>query len=118
MAIYSEDRPGYLGPPIVEQAGGDWSQYKTGWQPIRPVGPDGIMTAANPRDLPAHTEGGTPLGVVENPGFQAPPGGAGTGSNAAGSGVDLSGLFAGNIMGIPTWVVVAVAAYFLFFKKK
>lgn len=32
-------------------------------------------------------------------------------------GFDLSSIFSGNIMGIPTWIILAAAAYFLFFKK-
>jgi len=36
--------------------------------------------------------------------------------SAAGA-FDLSSLLSGNIMGIPTWIILAAAAYFLFFKK-
>lgn len=33
------------------------------------------------------------------------------------SGFDFSSLLSGNIMGIPTWIILAAAAYFMFFKK-
>jgi hypothetical protein len=39
-----------------------------------------------------------------------------TTTNPLGS-FDLSSLLSGNIMGIPTWIILAAAAYFLFFRK-
>jgi hypothetical protein len=64
---------------------------------MAPGYPVGVSTSTDPAAVPDPAVGATPAPVAGAP--------------------DLGQLFSGTILGLPTWVVVGVAVYFLFFRK-
>jgi hypothetical protein len=78
-----------------------------------PGGYPGPMPADDPG---ATIPGGTP-GPVSFGNDMGTPGTVPAATTSPLGSFDLSSLFSGNIMGIPTWIILAAAAYFLFFKK-
>lgn len=119
--------PAFLGPPV--QAGDgidprrgplDKGPYdlqnfilpkKHGMYGI-PGGRPGPMPADSGATIPGGSPGPTPLSFGNDMGTPVA-----VSSASASSGFDLSSIFSGTIMGIPTWLILAAAAYFLFFKK-
>ncbi len=114
----------YIGP--AQQAPMDPNDWPMGVRPRWSTSPGCMELMSLPGQPSSCSSWKTPVAALEPGGYQVGPGtqlppGTGTvpitPTPAIGGGFDLSGIFSGTILGLPSWLVLAAAAWFLFFRK-